>query len=308
MIAIDRSICDMTREMDFRQLEMFHAVAENSSFTLAGRKLYVAQSAISRKIRILEEELGEKLFKRVNKRVFLTPAGEVMLRYTRRIFQDIRNASLEVSDIANLDRGTIRIGSGMTACMYLLPIVIEKFQMRFPKLEVQVVTGTSETLIPQIRNSALDIGVLTLPINSPDLEVIPLSSEELVVVTSPKHRTFARRRNVDAAELNDCPMILFNPGATTRRLIDKYFERIGLQPKIVMETESVATIKPLVKINLGISLLPLRAVVQETKHGELHYVRVRNAKLTRDIGLVIHKADYKPKALLELIELFQEVS
>ena len=66
--------------MDFRQLEMFHAVAENSSFTLAGRQLFVAQSAISRKIRLLEEELGEKLFKRVNKRIFLTPAGEVMLR------------------------------------------------------------------------------------------------------------------------------------------------------------------------------------------------------------------------------------
>jgi LysR family transcriptional regulator, cyn operon transcriptional activator len=85
--------------MDFRQLEMFHAVAETSSFTLAGRQLFVAQSAVSRKVRLLEEELGEKLFKRVNKRIFLTSSGEVMLRYTRRVFQDLRNASLEISDI-----------------------------------------------------------------------------------------------------------------------------------------------------------------------------------------------------------------
>jgi DNA-binding transcriptional LysR family regulator len=100
-------------------------------------------------------------------------------------------------------------------------------------------------------------------------------------------------------------MILFNPGTATRRLIDVYFERLGLEPKIVMESESVATIKPLVRINLGISLLPLRAVSGEAKRGELHYLRVRNEKLTRDIGLVVHKSDYKPKALLELISLFR---
>lgn len=290
--------------MDFRQLEMFHAVAETSSFTLAGRQLFVAQSAVSRKVRLLEEELGEKLFKRVNKRVFLTSSGEVMLRYTRRIFQDLRNASLEVSEIAQLNKGTISIGSGMTACMYLLPPIIEKFQTRFPKLEIKVVTGTSETLISQIRNSTVDMGVLTLPVHGPDLEVIPFITEELVVVTSPKHR-LAKRRNVSTEELQDCPMILFNAGTATRRLIDDYFQRLRLQPKIVMESESVATIKPLVRINLGISLLPLRAVSGEAKRGELHYLRVRDEKLTRDIGLVVHKSDYKPKALLELMALFR---
>src|ERR1700731_5072312 len=99
----------MREEMDLRQLEMFKAVAENSSFTVAGQRLYVAQSAISRKIRLLEEELGEKLFKRVNKRVFLTPAGEVMLRYSIRVFQELRNAVLEVSDLSQMRKGALRI-------------------------------------------------------------------------------------------------------------------------------------------------------------------------------------------------------
>ena len=294
--------------MDFRQLEMFHAVAENSSFTLAGRQLFVAQSAISRKVRLLEEELGEKLFTRVNKRISLTPAGEVMLRYTRRIFQDLRNASLEVADIAQLSHGTIRIGSGMTACMYLLPPIIEKFQTKFPKLEIRIVTGTSDVLIPQIRNSVLDVGVLTLPVHCPDLQVIPFTTEELVLVTSPKHRTFAKRRSVSAEELREFPMILFNPGTSTRRIIDEYFERIGVQPQVVMESESVATIKPMVRINLGVSLLPLRSVANEAKRGELHYLHLRGEKLTRDIGLVVHKSDYKPKTLLQLIDLFHAES
>ena len=295
----------MTFGMDFRQLQMFQAVAENLSFTLAGRQLFVAQSAISRKIRLLEDELGQKLFKRVNKRIFLTPAGEVMLRYARHIFQDLRNAASEVSDIAQLNSGVIRIGSGMTACMYLLPPVIEKFQTRYPKLEVRVVTGTSETLIPQICNGALDVGILTLPVKSPDLEVIPFTTEELVIVASPRHRVLAKKRNVAAEDLKGYPMILFNPGTATRQLIDEYFARIGLEPRIVMVSENVATIKPLVRINLGISLLPLPAVAIEARRGELHYLRIRGERLTRDIGLVTHKDDYKPKALLELMALFR---
>lgn len=293
--------------MDFRQLEMFQAVADNLSFTVAGQKLFVAQSAVSRKIRLLEEELGEKLFKRVNRRILLTPAGEVMLRYTRRVFQELRNASSEVSDLAKLNRGTIRIGSGMTACMYILPPIIEKFQARFPKIEIQVTTGTAETLIPQIRNSSLDVGVLTLPTNSPDLEVIPFTTEEMVIVCSPKHRVLSKRKSILAADLKVYPMIFFNHGTATRRLIDDYFERLGWQPRVAMESESVATIKPLVRINLGISILPLRAIALEARRGELHYLRIRDEKLTRDIGLVFHSTDYKPRALLELIALFKSV-
>jgi DNA-binding transcriptional LysR family regulator len=291
--------------MDLRQLEMFNAVAENSSFTLAGQKLYVAQSAISRKIKMLEDELGEKLFRRANKRIFLTPAGETMLRHTRRVFQELKNAALEISDLAQMKRGMLRIGSGMTACMYLLPPVIEKFQARYPKVDIHVVTGSADTLISQVRNSILDIGVLTLPVNSPDLEVIPFTTEEMVLVASPKIRRLAKRRTVKAAELTEYPMILFNKGSATRLLLDQYFERLGISPRVVMESESVATIKPLVRINLGISLLPLRAVLPEKRRGELHYVKISDKRLFREIGLVCHKSDYHPKALSELIELFR---
>lgn len=305
MIETIRSTRDMNTEMDLRQLEMFRAVAENASFTLAGEQLHVAQSAISRKIKMLEIELGDQLFKRVNKRIFLTPAGDTMLRYTRRIFQELRNAALEVSDLAEMKRGKLRIGSGMTACMSLLPPVIERFQSRYPKIDIQVVTGSADMLLLQIRNNILDIGVLTLPVNSTDLEVVPFTTEEMVVVTSPKNRKLKNRRAMKAAELAEHPMILFNHGSSTRMLLDQYFERIGVSPIVAMESESVATIKPLVQINLGVSLLPLRAVQPEARRGELHYLRISDVKLSRNIGLVFHKSDYQPKALRELIELFQ---
>ncbi|MCX6623062.1 MAG: LysR family transcriptional regulator [Acidobacteria bacterium] len=291
--------------MDLRQLEMLRAVAENSSFTMAGQQLHVAQSAISRKVKLLEDELGEKMFKRVNKRVFLTPAGKVMVRYANRIFQEIRNASLEIADLGKLNQGLLRIGSGMTACMYLLPPVIEKFQARYPKVDIQVQTGTAEMMLPKVRDGSLDIGVVTLPVDSPDLEIVPCVKEEMVLVASPKHRKLAQRRLIRPEELAKMKMILFHPGTATRVLLNEYFARVGVTPDIAMESESVATIKPLVRVNLGVSILPLAAVTAEAKRGELIYLRLAGERLTREIGLVFHKSNYHPKPLLELIELFK---
>jgi DNA-binding transcriptional LysR family regulator len=101
-------------------------------------------------------------------------------------------------------------------------------------------------------------------------------------------------------------MILFNTGTATRALVDNYFRRIGIQPRIVMESESVASIKPLVRVNLGVSILPLPAVAAEAKRGELIYLRLADYPFTRDIGLVFHKSVYRPKPLVELIRLFEK--
>lgn len=290
--------------MDFRQLEMFVAVAENLSFTQAGEQLRVAQSAISRKIKLLEDELGERLFKRVSRRVYLTPAGEVMLRYARRIFQDLRNAQLEVSELSSMNRGVLQIGSGMTACMYLLPPVLERFRARFPNIETQVTTGSTEAMLGLIRGHQIDLGVLTLPVPAADLRVIPFTVEKLVVVTSPRHPALSHRRAIKAKELAEYPLIIFGRGAATRTLIEDFFARAGIHPRIAMESESVATIKPLVQIDLGISILPQRAVALETSRRELHALRISDYDLTREIGLVFHDSDYQPRALRELIKMF----
>lgn len=293
--------------MDLRQLEMLRAVAENSSFTLAGQQLHVAQSAISRKIKLLEDELGEKMFKRVNKRIFLTPAGGVMLRYANRIFQQIRDASLEITDLAQLNQGLLRVGSGMTACMYLLPPVIEKFQARYPNVDIQVQTGTAALMLPKVRDGSIDIGVVTLPVDVPDLETVLCTREEMVLVASPKNRKLAGRHVIRPEELPALKMILFHPSTSTRKLIDDYFARMGIAPSVVMESENVATIKPLVRINLGMSILPLPSVSAEVKRGELICLRMAGEKLTREIGLVFHKSHYHPKLLLEFIALFQQI-
>lgn len=292
--------------MDFRQLEMFLSVAENSSFTRASEQLYVAQSAISRQIALLEDELGEKLFKRVSKKVYLTPAGETLLRYSRRIFQEIKNATLEISGFSNLERGQIRIAAGLIAGMYLLPPALEKFKLLYPKVDLTMVTGPTETLLAKLRNNELDLGVFTLPIQSPDLEIIPLPAEEMVVVVSAKHPTLVRKKSIAPKELLHHPLILFSQAAYTRRAIDAFFREVNLTPQVLMEAENVELIKPLVRINLGITIIPLRAVREEVRRGELHYLTIQGHRLVREQGLVLHKADHIPTVVAEMIRLIQE--
>lgn len=292
--------------MDFRQLEMFLAVAEHSGFTRASEQLYVAQSAISRQIALLEDELGEKLFKRVSKKVYLTPAGETLLRYTRRIFQEIKNATLEISGFSNLERGQVRIAAGLIAGMYLLPPALEKFKLLYPKVDLTMVTGSTETLLTRLRNNELDLGVFTLPVESSGLQVIPLPAEEMVVVTSAKHPTLAKKKSISARELAHHPLILFPPAAYTRRALDAFFRETGITPQVLMEAENVELIKPLVRINLGITIIPLRAVREEVRRGELHYLTIQGHRLVREQGLVLHKADHIPKVLAELIRLIRE--
>jgi LysR family cyn operon transcriptional activator len=293
--------------VDLRQLEMALAVADNASFTRASQQLYVAQSAISRKIKLLEDELGEPIFKRVNKKVYVTPAGETLLRYARRIFQDIRNAMLGISEIAHLERGQLRLGADMLARTYILPPVLEKFKALHPRIELEVITAPTDTLLIKLRDNQIELGVFTLPVHHADLKVVPLITEEMVVVTSPKHPVLSQRNRIKAEELQDYPLILFPKGARTRDVLEEFFQKVGIAPRIVMEAENVALIKPLVKIDLGISIIPLRSVSEELQRGELHCLKIRDHKVVRQVGLVYHKSDHIPKILSELIRLFKEV-
>ena len=282
------------------------AVADNASFTRASQQLYVAQSAISRKIKLLEEELGEPIFKRVNKKVYVTPAGQTLLRYARRIFQDMRNAKLEISEIAHLERGHLRVGAGMLACTYILPPVLEKFKALHPRIDLEVITAPTDALLAKLNDNLIELGVFTLPIKHADLKVVPLITEEMVVVTSPKHPVLSQKNKMNAEELQDYPLILFPKGARTRNVLEEFFHDVGIAPRIVMEAENVALIKPLVKIDLGVSIIPLRSVSEELQRGELHCLKIMNRRLVRQVGLVYHKVEYIPKMLSELIRLFKE--
>src|SRR6185295_1016015 len=186
--------------MDMRQLEMFRAVAEAGSFTQAAQRLHVSQSAISRQVKLLEEELQGRLLHRGARRVTLTGAGELLLRMAIRVQQDMQEVASQISETQDLRRGTLTLAGGMTVCMLILPRLLRKYRSLYKRVDLRVVSGSSEEVAGMLRSHEVDLALLTLPIVARDLEVRPVLKEELVVVTAPGH-PLSRSRTVDAAQL-----------------------------------------------------------------------------------------------------------
>src|SRR5215510_5028337 len=122
--------------MDLRQLEILQAIAETGSFTASGRKLNVSQSAISRQILLLEEELGEPLFLRVGRQVRMTPAAESLVQLGQRVFQDLRDTVGTITDQTRELKGTLRLSGGMTVCLYVFPPLLKFLRKVHPHLDV----------------------------------------------------------------------------------------------------------------------------------------------------------------------------
>jgi DNA-binding transcriptional LysR family regulator len=288
--------------MDLRQLEVLRAIAETGSFTAAGRRLHLSQSAVSRHILMLEDEFKEPLFLRSGRRIQITPAGETLLQLSHRVFADIKETTSSILDTQKTLTGTLRLIGGMTVCLYVFPQLIKEFQQRYPGVEVRVSTGSTARLVRQLRSGVADLGLLTLPLEDPALATTPAISEELLLITPAGHR-LTRAKQVKASELVRQPFILFESGSNTRRVIDEFFIKEQIQPRVVSETENVEIIKSMVAAGLGISIVPYQAIATEVREKSLACARVAGQRLVRETGWVYLRTDRVPRILREMMEL-----
>jgi len=130
--------------MDLRQLEIIRAIADTGSFTAAGEKLHVSQSAISRQVLLLEAELGEAVFDRIGRRIRITPTGESLLQLSHRVFQDVQDTVSAISDTRESLRGTMRLVGGMTVCLYVFPSLLAEVRRTHPNLDLKINVGSGE--------------------------------------------------------------------------------------------------------------------------------------------------------------------
>ena len=292
--------------MDLRQLEILQTIAETGSFTACGRKLHVSQSAISRQILLLEDELGEPLFLRVGRRVRMTAAAETLVQLGQRVFQDVRDTVGAITDRTGDLRGTLRLSGGMTVCLYVFPPLLKHLRRVHPHLDMRLTVATAGRSVEEIRAGRVDAGLLTLPIEESDLVTVPALREELLLVTTPKH-ALARRRTVTPHDLADHPFVLFEVGSATRLVIDHFFLSQNIEPTVVMDTENVEIIKAMVKTGLGISIVPYQAVAREVRAGQLYCTRIGGHELFRETGWVYARANRTPRMIQELLKAFDEV-
>jgi DNA-binding transcriptional LysR family regulator len=292
--------------MDLRQLEIIRAIADTGSFTAAGEKLHVSQSAISRQILLLEDELGEPVFHRIGRRIRITPAGESLLQLSHRVFQDLQDTVSAIGDTRESLRGTMRLVGGMTVCLYAFPSLLAEVRRIHPALDVKITVGSADRSIAMLRSGVADLGLLTLPVEASDLVSVPVLEEELLLVTYPSH-PLARLKPVRAIDLNRQPFVLFETGSATRRLVDDFFARERLEAAIVMETENVEIIKAMVRHGLGISIIPWQAAAADVGSGQLFCSRIDGHSLFRQTGWLYAKMSRLPRTVAEILRIFETV-
>jgi DNA-binding transcriptional LysR family regulator len=292
--------------MDLRQLEILQAIAETGSFTACGRKLHVSQSAISRQILLLEEELGEPLFLRVGRQVRMTPAAEALVQLGQRVFQDVRDTVGAITDRTRTLRGTLRLAGGMTVCLYVFPPLMKHLKRVHPQLDIRLTVATAARSVEEIRAGRVDAGMLTLPVEESDLVTVPVLREELLVLTMPTH-PLAKKKKIQAADLSGQPFVLFEKGSATRDVIDSFFLTEKVEPIVMMDTENVEIIKAMVKTGLGIGIVPYQAIAREVRAGQFFCARIEGHELIRETGWVYARANRVPRMIHELQTAFDEI-
>jgi DNA-binding transcriptional LysR family regulator len=191
--------------------------------------------------------------------------------------------------------GRLRLGTGATASIHLLPPVLRQMRARYPEIELIVVTGNAPDIAAAIADNELDVGIVTLPVAGRQLSITPLRRDPLVAV-APPGRVWRGRGGLTAVELARHPLILYERGGTIRRVIDAWFRRGGARPRVVMELGNEEAIKKLVGAGLGVSVSPAIAVRDEVRAGALQ-TRPLSPALVRRLGLARRRDKAETPAL-----------
>lgn len=278
----------MNVPLDSRQLRAFAALARTGSFTLAAKELYLSQSAVSHSMKALEEDVGCLLLDRVGKKVFLTQAGEQLLRHSEKILREMTAARESLQHLGKWGKSRLRLGASATACQHLIPQALTEFKRRYPEAAVHVVPGDAMQMIDSLESNRIDLALALKPQVEANVDFRPLFTDELHFLVSPAH-PWAKAGHAPRDEIAKQNFILYNPTSYTGRLIDDYFRQERIVLKAAMELGNMEAIKEMVKLNLGISIAAPWIAKQELAEGSLVSINMGRRKLKRQWGILTWK-------------------
>jgi len=242
--------------MDAENLAAFLEIADAGSFSAAAERLHLSQPAISKRVAGLEQRLDLRLFDRIGRRVLLTEAGRTLLPYARRVREDLEDGRRALSHLAPQVQGRLAIGTSHHIGLHRLPPELKTFAHAHPDVDLDIQFMDSEVACQAVLAGKLELGIVTLPtVALPGLESRKIWDDPLAVVVSPEH-ALAKRRRVTLAELARHPAVLPDEATYTHRIIKAELAKHGVHPRVRLATNYLETLKMLVGIGLGWSVLP----------------------------------------------------
>ena|SRR5579871_920201 len=282
------------RNLNLDQLRALIEVVERGSFTEAAKRLHLTQSAISQQIRELERRCGLPLVDRVGKRAFATSAGRELIMRGQRIIADTEHALVAVRRHKEGTAGRVHIGTGPTALVYLLPQALRKLRDSHPDIEVVVTSGTTHTISEGLLSNALDLGFTALPIESKELDAIPVRTDPMVAILPATDDAIPEK--LTPADVASRPLILEYQRVPHRQLSRAWLQAGGVAVRPIMEFDSIEAIKSAVSAGLGMAIVPGPAMSHAPPMNSI-IVRPLDPPLARTLGLLQRKGRTESPAL-----------
>jgi len=293
--------------MNLHQLNVFRAIVETGGFSKAAAELCIAQSAVSYHIKLLEGEVGDPLFLRVKTRVYLTETGKVLWKHVEKIFHEVEAAKRAVVEMGYGQTGELHFGLGVSSLSDQLPGFLKHLKEICPRVSFNVVMGSSPQILESIRTNKLDLGIVSLPVESSDYVTHPLfyEEEEMVVIIR-KESVKVTKTEITAEELVGLPLILYDKNTATRSSLDQFFQEADVTPFVFMEVDREETIMSLVKSGLGAAILPRCVPGLQEENDSLHFLKLKNAYLRREVGVALLNSATRPFLVEQALHLCRQ--
>ena len=289
------------------KLDTLLLVAEKRNFTRAAQALSLAQPAVSHHISQLEQELGVRLFVRGNGDLILTPEGETVLRYVRRMKALEKKMAEELQE-AGRRLTRLRIGITHTAESSIVAEVLARYTNENPGISITIVTDNINNLYDMLENFELDLAVVEGRSTRPELSALMLDTDYLVCVLANTH-PLSHSSMITLDEIRQEKLILRLPNSETRVRFESALAAIGesiADFQVILEVDNVATIKDLIRKNLGISILARSACMDELRKGKLTALPIENLSMTRETNLVYHRDFAHKETLQDILALYKK--
>ncbi len=285
-------------------LQLFIDLVESGSFSRAAEKNFISQSAVSQRLRALEREYGQTLLDRGQGRgrVTATPAGETLYRGAREVLSRAAALDAEMRQLSDEVAGTVRVATVYSVGLHALPPRLKPFLATHPRVNVHLEYEQTDKVYEDVASGALDVGIVACPTSKRDLEVLPFAEEGMVLICAPEH-ALAGEKEVGLKRLDGLAFIGFADDIPTRRLVDDRLRAAGARVKMVMTFDNIETIKNLVEIGSGVSILPVDTVRQEARTGTLVALPLLPADaFARPTGLLLKKTKARRAAVRAFVE------
>ncbi len=270
--------------MQIVALKAFIAVAENLSFSIAAEKIFITQPAISKRIANLESQLGSALFDRIGRQVRLTDAGRALLPRALNIINELEDSRRAIANLSHKIEGKLTIGTSHHIGLHRLPPILRQYIHCYPDVTLDLHFLDSEEACRAVERGELELGIVTLPLNpAKQLKLRPFWKDKMQLVSARDH-PFGSAQKIELEALGQQPAILPAPGTYTRQLVDRAFAGFAITPRSIIDTNYLETIKMLVSVGMGWSILPT-TMIDETIVSH----RVEPLNISRQLGSVTHR-------------------